>query len=118
GWGYNAPNQNQPYLAHGHLPCATTPSRTKLASPANDAQVAKAKPTLKWQAVSGALYYNLVVSIDRSVTTSALVKTTVFAPSFKLAQPLVSGKTYTWRVQACNNVGCGAWSRTSSFRVK
>lgn len=111
----NAPNKHQPYIAHGTSPCSVPP-RPTLSSPNKNQIVQRTDPTLRWEFTPGANSFEVILrqmhTPDRPVT-----RENVTHAYFKPPMVLNRGESYKWRVRACNNNGCGRWSKTRKFTV-
>lgn len=71
---------------------------------------------LRWSNVGWASRYELEV-YRGSVTGAPLLARALTASKFK-TPALTKGKTYFWRIRACNDLGCSPWSEARSFKVK
>ncbi|MBI4672280.1 MAG: hypothetical protein HY741_11530 [Chloroflexi bacterium] len=107
---------NAPFLLHGTLPCAVSPAQPILAKPANKA-VVNARPKLDWQDVLSAHVYEVEVTRNRT-NGHVVVYTRVYQSKYKFAFALAKGKSFFWHVRACNNAGCGEWSKVRRFTVR
>lgn len=90
------------------------PAAPVLQLPADDATGVKVRPLLSWQAVPGALQYDVELAADAAFTTiiaSAIVSGTSWASTATLD----SSTEYFWRVTATNYCGAGVVSAVSSF---
>jgi alpha-tubulin suppressor-like RCC1 family protein len=97
-------------------PCNQKPAKPKLKSPADAAAVTAARPTLKWKTANCADTYNVTV---KDAATGKKVDGATGLPPTQLqykTKKLTKGKTYSWFVQACNNIGCTK-SATWKFTV-
>lgn len=92
-------------------------SGPSLLSPLNDTVGVTISPTLRWQSVSGAISYLLQVSIDSTLSTSALNKVEISNTEHTLSN-LSDNTTYFWRVQASINSGISNWSEIWNFTTK
>ncbi|MBI4672558.1 MAG: PD40 domain-containing protein [Chloroflexi bacterium] len=92
------------------------PPAPTLKSPANGAQLNTLRPTLKWNAVSGANWYTLEAYKDKK-TGTPFDQTTTAATKYKTKTLIGGGTKYWWHVQACNDAGCSAWSEWRNFTV-
>lgn len=91
------------------------PAPVRLLKPKNKAVVSKTSPLLDWTDSFNFENYHLELRQD-SRTGAILADTTVTESQFK-SPALARGKTYFWRVQACNELGCSVWSRWRTFMV-
>lgn len=115
GGTYGYPNADQPYLAHGHLPCAVVPATPQSLKPKRDATVKKVKPVLDWGGTAGTYYYDLrVEGMHGQLPPDAATPES----RFKFPIALTRGKTYKWWIRACNNGGCSEWSAKRQFTIK
>lgn len=71
----------------------------KIASPADKAKVADAKPTLEWDAYSNAAYYEVYVTAEKG--GAILINERTDTNKYTFANPLLACK-YTWNVEAFN----------------
>jgi len=96
-----------------------------LSSPTNGAIGILTKPTLRWQGVSGASMYRIMVATAQSALptdpasarcTKCLINTTSTATSFTPSTALNSGAVYFWQVRAEGGSAKGGyWSQQRSF---
>lgn len=97
--------------------CSTAPNAPTLLAPANKATVTKARITLKWSAPNCAKTYQVVIRRDNK-------KNGVWDSAQNLSKTkyktiiLTQGHNYFWRVQACNDKGCGPWSAYARFKFQ
>lgn len=85
-------------------------------SPANNATNVSLTPLLDWDAISGALSYDMQLAYDAGFTDKlADVNTTNTA--YQVNTALYGGTTFYWRVRATNNCGTGSWN-TQTFTVE
>lgn len=116
--GYANGYLKQPYIVHGHLPCAEIPTAPALRKPARNSTV-KLKPALRWTAADGTHYYEVQVSRKKNFSNPApVVNTIAWTPTYKVKTVLEASKDYFWHTRACNNAGCGEWSQTRMFTTK
>lgn len=83
---------------------SATPSKPQLLSPTNNQEVTLNPPHLAWAPSANADWYKVVIRVDgrKGPKVAAVTVTTEgYTPP-----TLASGKTYYWRVAACNSVGC------------
>jgi len=96
-------------------PCSgVKPSAPNLVSPAANAKVNTRAVPLDWDDVSCATKYKIVVRVDSKTGSKAASKSRTVS-EFQTA-PLAAGKTYYWRVKACNLKQCTA-SAWAKFRI-
>jgi len=92
---------------------ATAPAPT-LTTPANGSTGASIRPTLSWNAASGATRYRVELSRDAAFTQ--IVETaTVSTLSYSATTLLTANTQYFFRVRSLNFCGEGALSTVSSF---
>jgi len=73
-------------------------------------------PTLNWQAVPAADYYNVDL---RDTDSNELIFEAYRITKSSYDTPLlVKDSSYTWAVQACNSAGCSSYSNNTYFRVR
>ncbi len=84
--------------------------------PANNATNISLTPLLDWDAVSGALSYDMQLAYDAAFTDK-LVDINSTNTSYQVSTQLYGGTTFYWRVRATNNCGTGSWN-TQSFTVE
>jgi len=85
-----------------------------LVAPANNATGIKILPTLSWNAVAGALTYNVQVSTNVGFT-NIVASATVSGTSWKVSTALNQSTQYFWRVTPSNYCGAGATSPVFAF---
>ena len=92
----------------------TAPSPPTLSSPSNGETGVVLSPTLVWNAPPGAINsYHLQVSTDNFSTF--VFNGSVTGTSQTLTGPLLNDTTYSWRVNATNNIGTSDWSDAWTF---
>jgi hypothetical protein len=80
--------------------------------------IQSATPTFSWNAVTGAVYYD--VSVDDTTTgqTQVVRNQHVSGATFTPASPLTAGDSYQWTVRAFNSASvAGAWSAAVAFTI-
>ncbi len=96
-----------------------SPPRVTLLTPPNAQTVPKQKVKLDWSDASGTTDYALEIRKDANKQT--IVKTTTTVSAFR-TPALERGVKYSWRVQACANIGgenyCSAWTAWRNFTVQ
>ncbi len=85
-------------------------------SPSNGSTGMLTYPILSWNAVSGATFYQLQVSIDTTFSTVLFQNRDLRTTSLEVS-PLSEGTTYYWRVRAGDANDSSAWSSTWSFKT-
>jgi murein DD-endopeptidase MepM/ murein hydrolase activator NlpD len=98
----------------------TKPSSPNLNSPGTSSSpgpvISDLTPTLNWQSVSGATFYNFGL---RDLDTYSLVVDKDNYTSTSYTTPnLTAGHQYRWNVQACNSSGCSGYSSLYYFQAK
>lgn len=96
--------------------CAGAPSVPQQVAPRKGADVNKRKVTLKWTGVVCANGYALQVRRNNKKGEIVVNQNQLKKPKYNTT-PLDTGKTYVWRVQACNGDKCGKWTAWRKFRV-
>jgi|GEM_PF-1823565 len=91
----------------------TIPAVPTLISPINNSTGAQLNQMLNWASVSGAVSYDVQVSISSDFLSSVFSQNT--SSTSIAAQNLQYAKTYYWRVCARNSAGAGSWSQTWNF---
>ena len=86
-----------------------------LLSPSNGASGVSTRPTLAWNASSGASTYRLQVSVSNTFGTTLFDDSTITLTTRQLSNPLNNGSAYFWRVRGMNAAGVSDWSQTWSF---
>jgi predicted outer membrane repeat protein len=92
-------------------PCPAKPDQPILNSPANGEQVKQRSVLLIWNSAGCVTRYKVIVK--QGSATGVLADKKKVATTQYTTKPLQPGKTYYWRVKACNIVGCkgsGWWS--------
>ena len=74
-------------------------------SPSNGERVPSNPPLLDWAPSTGATRYQLVIKADSTTGTKVYSNQNITASEFT-PPALAGGKTYFWRVAACNAAGC------------
>lgn len=105
-------------VLHGTSPCAAMgcAQAPVISKPATNAVLHTQHVVLRWNKQGCATSYKYVIQKDiidgPRVAKGRVTKTNVTTPT------LIWRHTYYWRVRACNEVSCGAWSGWSQFRIK
>lgn len=87
-----------------------------LAQPANNASNLDINPTLTWNAVSDAFFYNVQIATSTDFTQNLIEVDNITALSYI---PTLDEKTkYYWRVSSGNQYGNSAWSQYRNFTTK
>lgn len=73
------------------------------------------RPTLRWQALPGAVSYHLQISPTADFSTGVTSLEGITNSFTTLTENLQPGQRYYWRVRALNGCGSGAYSRTAWF---
>ncbi len=73
------------------------------------------RPTLRWQAVSGALDYQVQLSPVEDFSSGVIHLDGIADTSTTLVDDLHPGQRYYWRVRALNGCGSGVYSRSFWF---
>ena len=95
---------------------AAVPGATTLLTPANGALNTVLLPTLTWNAVAGAISYDVQIATDPAFTTIVASASGLAATNYTPGAALSPNTIYYWRVRANN--GCGnTWSSTFAFRT-
>lgn len=95
--------------------CVGVPQKPSLRSPGKGAQVKK-KASLDWDAATCGVTYSVVIKQDSKKGSTFQTTSGLTSTQFK-SKPLTSGKTYYWRISACDPVGCSA-SAWRNFTAK
>ncbi len=82
----------------------TKPAKPTLRTPIKGVPVPKTRPTLKWYAATCAKTYT--VTIKDAVTGKKVDSKKGLTVLQYKTKTLTRGKTYTWQVTACNEIGC------------
>lgn len=94
--------------------CAVVPDAPQLVSPPKQPPVAKTKVLLDWADATCAQWYNVQVrdGAKRGVPVHSKDNLSISQSRMK---KLAAGKTYWWRVEACNAIGCtkSKWGKFS-----
>lgn len=100
------------FIASGFMGGLAVPDAPALTAPANAAVLDDTTPEFSWQAVPGAVTYDIEIRATLTGTPTATgIAGTTYTPS-----ALDAFTAYSWRVRAVNAVGAGAWSATRTFR--
>ncbi len=104
-----------PTLSRTPSPCdGVTPDAPQLLAPAQDGKVNTLAVPLDWSDSACATKYKIVVRLGSQTGEQAVKKK--MTVSEYLTDPLTAGKTYHWRIKACNGKKCAA-SVWSKFKV-
>lgn len=106
-------SQRQTLILHGIL---SAPRSPRLLSPAPGATSSDRRVLLMWDSLPCATRYQLVLKQDSAHGKRIARVSKLTIPEYN-TQPLIRGKTYVWRVRACNSVGCSAWSKWRTFSI-
>jgi hypothetical protein len=90
------------------------PGRPKLKEPAKDSIVDTRRPTLKWDAKAGALTYHLLLRQGSTDGETVHDEDALTGTKFRVKK-LDPGTVFYWRLQACNEAGCGKKTKWWSF---
>jgi len=93
------------------------PAVPTLSSPANTATSVSLTPTLTWNSVTGATFYNLQIATDSEFLSIIIDKAMLTSTSTNIVSALDCGR-YFWRVNAANGGGISGWSGVWSFKTK
>lgn len=104
-------------IQFGSAACVGTPFQVQLQLPAKKALLDKAKAKLEWSALNCDVTYNLRIRQDSPKGETVLRKNGISKTEF-VKRNLERGKTYVWRVIACdaNNVCTSSPWRTFSIK--
>ena len=100
--------------------CVQAPSQSTLTTPSNGSKVKKRQVTLGWDnstPLSCIVRYEIVLKQDSTQSSVFEKNKNVSSREYTTKRLLVPGKTYYWRVRACNAIGCGKWSGWWRFTV-
>jgi hypothetical protein len=92
------------------------PVTPTLLSPTPKQVLVDSRVVLRWSNVGWASRYELEV-YRGSVAGAPLLARAITASKFK-TPALTKGKTYFWRIRACNALGCSLWTEARSFKIK
>ncbi len=93
---------------------ATVPGAPTLSMPDDGTLNISASPTLSWNAINGAISYQLQISTDPNFGSTYLNDQNITTPMRAIVS-LENGTKYYWRVNAKNGAGTGAFSAVWSF---
>ncbi len=100
-------------ILRGTVPCLTAkPTKPKLLFPHDLATLRRTNPRLRWEPASGASWYELIVRRGAKIVDQQYYLT----DTRYITTALKRSSTYSWRVKACNSVGCSA-SRWWQFTI-
>lgn len=97
--------------------CSAAPAAPALLGPENEKQLKKAKAKFTWNTVECAASYKWQLRADNSDGELVATKKNLPAPETAFRK-LERGKTYVWRVAACNADGKCEWSEWWSFTIR
>lgn len=90
-------------------PCAVVPARPAQLTPRNGATLLTRQVLLDWTNPGCSTRYELIVRLG-SATGAIVDNQTFLAISRYTTGALTPGKSYYWRVRACDAKGCSAWT--------
>ena len=93
-------------------PLAAAPA---LSAPANSSTGVVTTPTFTWNAVAGAVSYEIQVASDPAFNTIVASASGLASPSWTPGSALAGGSAYYWRVRALNGCGAGPYSALAAF---
>jgi hypothetical protein len=99
---------------------AEAPDAPIISSPANGSSVTTINPSINWNTVSGAVYYEVEISENSSFGgTSRIKQDFIQTSSYTVPtdSSLDNTTTYYVRVRSANNVGYSNWSSSIGFTV-
>ncbi|MDF1665235.1 MAG: matrixin family metalloprotease [Planctomycetota bacterium] len=102
--GLTTPSQRLTFLIRGQRP-----ARPIQVSPVQESTL-ESRPTLKWQAVPGAVSYQIWV--NQANGQNGVLKGQVNGTEYVAQSPLPAGSYYYWWVRAINRSGASDWSGT------
>ena len=110
------PTQDSPSTDTGQS-SKVRPSRTcrPLSSPANGAVAVAAADTLKWNAATSALGYNVQVSMDPTFANKAMLAVNATVTGTSYAYSLGAATKYYWRVAAVNGGFMSDYTAANNF---
>ncbi len=91
------------------------PGVPTLISPANGATGVANPPTFQWSAVTGAMSYQLQVSLVSDFSSTIVDQNGITSTSY--TPSALSNNTYYWRLRASNAGGTGNWTTGWSFTI-
>jgi hypothetical protein len=94
---------------------STVPGMATLTAPANNATGAAVTDTLKWDAATGALSYNVQVSLDPTFTKKALLAVNATVTGTEYVFTLGAATKYYWRVGAVNAGFASEFTAANNF---
>lgn len=95
-------------------PAGDAPGQVTLLSPANGATNQPITLELSWNPVTGAISYDLEVSLNPTLQTPLVIENGIISTS-KTVTLLLNNTKYYWHVRAVNSFGNGAWSEIFNF---
>lgn len=104
-----------PWTASTYFTPFCPPAAPQLTAPIGS--ISSRRPTFTWNAVAAATNYYLAVTradVESFFINAPGIAATSYAYPSSLAD-LLPGVQYRWKVKACNNAGCGAWSASANF---
>lgn len=91
----------------------------KLLEPANNYSSSNYTPLLKWDNYTGALNYNIILSMDANFISGNLLDSTLISREINIPDGILTTNTYYyWKVRAATgNNNFSEWSEIRRFRV-
>jgi hypothetical protein len=96
--------------------CSVVPATSKLLSPVNGGTVSVRAVPLDWSNARCATRYEVVIK-QGPISTTSIDKQTSLTISRYTTKALPVGRTYYWRVRACDGKGCSPWTNYWRFTV-
>lgn len=104
------------FIASGFMGGLAVPDAPALTAPANAAVLDDTTPEFSWQAVPGAVTYDIEI---RATLTGTPTATSITGTTYTPGVDLSNFTLYSWRVRAVNAGGvAGAWSAARTFTPK
>jgi subtilisin-like proprotein convertase family protein len=94
-------------------------SALALVSPADGGTGTAQTPTLRWNTVPDAVYYELQLATNPAFNANDIVfsRTNLTVDNIQVNTILPKGNIYFWRVRPVNECGPGEWTNTNTFAV-
>lgn len=121
GWQYSEQNQMQTLVLHGgptcvkQVRCSRAPRQLL---PRAGARLDQMNIRLDWRDRPCAAYYEIVIRQDSPRGKLYERVSLVRVSEYMTHKQFTAGKTYVWKVRACNDLGCGEWSEWRAFKIK
>jgi hypothetical protein len=111
-----AGNKPSYYIARYRLSINSTPVKSIVTYPTNNANSVSVNPILRWRSSGAVLYYHIRISDKYDFSSLIIDKDSIQNPFLEVTK-LLAGTTYYWKVCATNSLGTGPWTDIIEFKT-